>query len=457
MKSIFFIVVSFFYFSYNALAENTVVKSGKYLTKTLENMVPLNLIKEIGKKITKVGGKEIFFGATAAGILSEGLADNNNTNSNSEEIIATNNLIKVFAKGQINLDGIDENLAKRRALEDALYFASMKAGAEVKGFSSIDEETNLNENFLVQPNNKILDYKILKSFKEDQNYIVEVEAVVGNLNNFDSICSKRKILNIKEFKGNYIINTNTPSWAYSYIDNILYQVRRHMLNNKNINYTNYSSKKYDLNFENFDKTFDYKTIVNGIDSLDNGDYVYIPSLSLKKSKIFPKFYLDHNYESSNNLENKHLLDKDVLSFNSKIEIYNAITNTFVTSVEKKYFISTNIDSNFEMIELFSKKDQNYINNKLNDISKDIYDSVSSHLFCKPIVAEIKIVNNQLEVPLGQKQGLRANQLAVLEDNTNNSVTMLSISKLDSNKATLSPLNSKLKIDSFLGKEARFLE
>ena len=160
--------------------------------------------------------------------------------------------MKVYAKGQINLDGIDENLAKRRALEDALYFASMKAGAEVKGFSSIDEKTNLNENFLVQPDNKILDYKILKSYREDQNYIVEVEAVVGNLNNYDSICSKRKILNIKEFKGNYIINTNTPSWAYSYIDKILYQVRRHMLNNKNINYTNYSSKKFDFNFNNFE-------------------------------------------------------------------------------------------------------------------------------------------------------------------------------------------------------------
>ena len=146
--------------------------------------MPLNLIKEIGKKITKIGGKEIFFGATAAGILSEGLTGNDNTYSNSEEIIATNNLMKVYAKGQINLYGIDKNLAKRRALEDALYFASMKAGAEVKGFSSIDEETNLNENFLVQPNNKILDYKILKSYKEDQNYVVEVEAVVGNLNKF---------------------------------------------------------------------------------------------------------------------------------------------------------------------------------------------------------------------------------------------------------------------------------
>ena len=188
MKNIFFIIISLLYFSNSAMAENTVIKSGKYLSKTLENIVPMKLVKEIGKKITKIGGKEFLFGATAAGILSEGLAHNNNV-SNSEEIITTNNLMKVYANGQISLDGIDENLAKRRALEDALYFASMKAGVEVKGFSSIDEKTTLNENFLVQPNNKILDYKILKSYKEDQNYIVEVEAVVGNRDNFDSVCS----------------------------------------------------------------------------------------------------------------------------------------------------------------------------------------------------------------------------------------------------------------------------
>ena len=77
MKNIFFIIISLFYFSYNVAAENTVIKSEKYLTKTLENLVPFKLIKEVGKKITNFGGKEILFGTTAAGILSKGLADNN--------------------------------------------------------------------------------------------------------------------------------------------------------------------------------------------------------------------------------------------------------------------------------------------------------------------------------------------------------------------------------------------
>ena len=124
MKNIFFITIYLFYFSFNSMAENFATKSGKYFTNTLEGIVPLKLIKEVGKKITKIGGKEILFGATAAGILSKGLADNDNTGYNSEEIIATNNLIKVYAKGQINLDNIDESVFN---IVDYKYHPSIKA------------------------------------------------------------------------------------------------------------------------------------------------------------------------------------------------------------------------------------------------------------------------------------------------------------------------------------------
>ena len=64
MKNVYIIIIFLFYFSYSAVAENTIIKSGKYLSRTFENLVPLNLLKEIGKKITKISGKEILFGNT---------------------------------------------------------------------------------------------------------------------------------------------------------------------------------------------------------------------------------------------------------------------------------------------------------------------------------------------------------------------------------------------------------
>ena len=40
----------------------------------------------------------------------------------------------------------DIETAKKRALDDALYLASLQGGAKVDGFSSIDTQTNLREN-----------------------------------------------------------------------------------------------------------------------------------------------------------------------------------------------------------------------------------------------------------------------------------------------------------------------
>ena len=230
-----------------------------------------------------------------------------------------------------------------------------------------------------------------------------------------------------------------------------------MLNNKAINYVDNSLSKYDFNHQNFDKSFDYKTLVNGSHKLENGDYIYIPSISLKKSKIFPKFYLNTQSSNTNEENKKYVLDRDALSFSTNIEIYSAITNTFVASIEKEYFIPMNIDSNFTMIELFTKKDKEFLNDKLIDISNSLYNEIVTQLSCKPITAKIQVVNDRLSVPLGYNQGLRVNQLAVLEDNSSNNITMLSISELSNSNAILSPLNSNIELVKFSGKQTRFLE
>ena len=426
------------------------------VTKLTEKItsIPVKLAKELGKKITVIGGKELLFGATAAAIFTEGLTDNSKKN---KEIIKSNNLVKINAKGQINMNGLNENEAQRRALEDALYFASMKAGVKVQGFSSIDEKTSLNESFIVKPNNQILDYRIIKSYKDSENYIVEVEAIIGNLKNTDQVCNERKILNIKEFKADFIVNTNTPSWAYNYLAQILYFVRRNMLNDNEINYVDNTLVYYDLNQDNFDKSYDYLTLVNGSQSINNGDYIYIPSMSIKKSKINPKFYTNENVNNNSREVGRNFFDADALGILSKIDIYDGKSNRLVASVEEEYLIPINIDSNFEFIELFSKKDKVFITNELKKVSKDLFQNIKKKLICEPIVAKIELKNNRLQVPLGALQGLRENQLAVLKNKSGNDVTMLSISEIGDYNAILSPLNSSLKLENFSGKETRFLE
>ena len=61
------------------------------------------------------------------------------------------NYKEVFSKGRAVIVDNDVNLAKKRALEDALYLASLQGGAKVDGYSNVDMNTNLNENVLIRP------------------------------------------------------------------------------------------------------------------------------------------------------------------------------------------------------------------------------------------------------------------------------------------------------------------
>ena len=454
-KSIFIFFILFFnYLSISFAKDNFIEKPINSINNLSKNIakVPFKILKETAKKITSTGTKPLLFGMAAVTMLSSGIEDDNKNVVKPKNPKKLQQIKRIKAKGQINLNGLDEIEAQRRALEDALYYASIKAGVRVQGFSSIDEYTNLSENFVVQPSNQILDYKILKSYKQEDVYIIEIEAVIGNLSNASHVCINRKLLNIKEFKGDHLISSSAPSWSYHYLESILYKIRRSMEEDDNFNYSNHSLKNFDFNKNNFDKSFDYNTLVNGTYNVSEGDYIYIPSFKLKKSKILPKILLGKENSSKNN----NFFDADAISITAKIDIYDGAKNAHVTTVEEEHLIPINIDSNFKTIELFSKRDKERLNNDLEKIANNLYNIIKKDLSCKPILAKTKVVNDKLEVSIGSRHGLRKNQLAVL-DSKENSWTMLSISEIEGSKAVLTPLNSKVKLEDLSGKNTRFLE
>ena len=70
------------------------------------------------------------------------------------------NILKAEVTGRAVI--LDNNIekARRLALEDALYLASLKGGAFIDGFSSISKNTILNDQSIIKSDSKILDFKI---------------------------------------------------------------------------------------------------------------------------------------------------------------------------------------------------------------------------------------------------------------------------------------------------------
>merc|ERR1711991_439795 len=119
------------------------------------------------------------------------------------------NFKQVDATGRSIL--LPENIetSRKRALEDAIYIAALKGGANVNGFSSISSNTIINDQSVIKPTNRVLDFKILSETQNKEYLTIKISAIVGSeLSKQD--CKVRPI-NINFFKGSITVDSNIPS------------------------------------------------------------------------------------------------------------------------------------------------------------------------------------------------------------------------------------------------------
>ena len=105
------------------------------------------------------------------------------------------NYKEVFSKGRAVIVENNVSLAKKRALEDALYLASLQGGAKVDGYSSVDMNTNLNENVLIRPSSTIKDFVIIEESQDETHYNVTIKAYLVTVNSMLN-CANRDFVNL---------------------------------------------------------------------------------------------------------------------------------------------------------------------------------------------------------------------------------------------------------------------
>lgn len=119
---------------------------------------------------------------------------------------------EIFSNGRaVIIDG-NLDLAKKRALEDALYLASIQGGARVDGYSSVDSSTNLNETLLVRPSSTIKDFVIIDENVDESHYNVKIKAILVSVNDFLN-CSSRNFVNLTFLSSHFSISSRLPAWT----------------------------------------------------------------------------------------------------------------------------------------------------------------------------------------------------------------------------------------------------
>lgn len=362
----------------------------------------------------------------------------------SNSLLATDNanFQQVEATGRAVLIAGDIETSRKRALEDALYIAALKGGADINGFSAITSNTVINDQSIVKATNRVLDFKILSEKQSKEFLSIKISAVVGG--KLSKKNCKNRPINITLFRGSYNVESSVPSKLARYTPmwyGQIYDVISKLPNVKAINHKNKSLKQIIKSKVN--SSFDYNALTNGLPIIQAGDYSLVPELLLTEN---------NNQNSFSN----YLLKVSFKIFKGP-GIKLMTTKTYDLPIEYQYkskfqFINNISTSDIQLV------DQNVHHHMLLAATKFLQD-----LNCRPLEGKLTVNEGSLVVDLGRKQGLKQKQIGLVKginiqnSMLNNSSVIVHTNKIYDNYSILLPLNDNVKLSNLDNMIVEFVE
>ena len=361
---------------------------------------------------------------------------NPSDNYNSED-----NLRFITSTGRAILNAPEEtDLARRKALEDALYLASLEGGAKIDGYTAIDSGTNLTENFIVRPTTKILDYAIVREVIKETHYEVTIKAAVGNLKTKN--CKNNSILNVIAYKPILSLSNDAPAWLSAVLSDLYKELISDISKRKRIQLSEAFDTELNANqLKNINDDYDYTSLTSGRIRTEIGSFAYVPSIEM---------FID---TKSSPLNNETFLIMKITS-----DLYEGFT--YIKSSTKSHKISLKLGnkSPWKTVNILSKPSKKLIVEALQKAVEKHIDALFLELDCQPLKANLRF-NKQdkiLNVNLGKKHGVTFNSIAFTRG-TNTPWVIFKVDDLGNNTSILSPIDPRRDLNELDGKIVEFME
>ena len=334
-------------------------------------------------------------------------------------------------------EAVDE--ARNLALEDALYYAALEGGAQVNGYSAVDETTSLQEMFIVRPASRILDYAITNELRDDTHYEVTIEAVIGDVQS--NGCQNRPVSHITLFRPHIQLGYDLPHWM-SQIPTILSNemalalASQPKLMIEDARTTDFASATTPANSFN---QYDYRHLTSGRIEMRDGVVGIETRISLtaqSKPELLSKSRYAIINMDSNLRRPGHSMSKEKIS------------NDFKIKLGKK--------SPFYTIETLSRESREAIQKLIQNAAMVHAKKLGETITCAPMKARLELVNGKLQARLGARQGLGVDHLAFTDDKTTK-FKILRVAKAGDNLVILEPLDRRQAIADLVGTQVTFLE
>ena len=349
----------------------------------------------------------------------------------------------IISEGRAVIVDGNEEVAKKRALDDALYLASLQGGAKIDGYSTVDTNTSLNENLLIRPSSSIKDFVILEESKDETHYSVKIKAILVSLNSLLD-CSARSNINLSYFKPNFVVSSKLPAQLQNLPLLISQKIFENLTRFDQISLKD--STSFDFNPKKFSAlpvSLDYQAIVEGKSgSLKSGEFGIHTLIEMKRSKgTMTRF-----------------LNKADIALT--INLFEGTNFNVIDTLNYNFSVLLGIETGYQHMDGFYKIPYDKIAEIVQDSISKMQFRVKDRLKCYPLEARAELVKDVLTIPLGVNQGVQIGKVGFASNsNPNHSMRdwiVVTVKDSSGDFSVLEILNPSNKKEDINGKLIRFM-
>ena len=333
---------------------------------------------------------------------------------------------------------VPAELARIRALEDALYLAALQGGANINGFSAVSTDTSVQDHFVVRPSSKILDYTILSEKKSATQVEVKIRAAVGNLP--QKKCNLSRPLNITLYRPDTYINMNVPAWIEIYhtklFNEILFKLESNpLISAKNAMNVALSPEK----LKTVDERFDYASLLSPQIRVKTGDYAIIPTLYLSAGDKPTQFVTSRQVE-----------------IRLGLKVFNGESYDLVGEYEKSALFENDRIALFQNLADLDKPSREDLIEFMKALVEPLTAEMITTLGCQALNETLYLDTQRLTVQIGSNQGVKPNMLAITSGK-HTPWTVLRVVSVSANAAIVETLDKARILSELDGKTVEFME
>ncbi len=333
---------------------------------------------------------------------------------------------------------VPAELARMRALQDALYLAALQGGANINGFSAVSTDTSVQDHFVVRPSSKIIDYTILSEEKSDSQIEVSIRAAVGNLP--ETKCNRTRPLNMTLYRPDTYIDMNVPAWIEIYHSKLFNELT-YMLNSdplikiSNAMNVPLSPKK----LKTIDEKFDYASVLSPQIRVRPGDFAIIPTL----------------YVSAEDRTTRFLTSRQI-EIKLGLKVFSGANYDLIGEFKRSTLFENDTIALFQNLADLDKPTREDLIEVMKGLIEPLTSEMITTLGCQSLNDTLYLDAERLTAQLGSNQGVTPNMLAITSGK-HSPWTVLRVVSVSSNSSILEPLDKARELSELDGKVVEFME